>query len=411
MTIPIRGRAGLAILAIGTAAIAACSGSSSAWTPAVALPGAAGATLNGITTGTTSSSPFVAVGTVPASGEVEHAAVWTSPDGTTWSQAPDTADFGQAQMLAVGVGSLGYMAVGARCSTGECGSNAIWTSSDGTTWTRTDGIPTVAGVNADSRTVIAGGSAGSSAARPSTRVLEPAGDLDVERRVGLDPWDAPRRGRSGVRHAQEDGVVTELATRADRIVAVGSLETSGGHRAAVWTSSDGTSWTPVDEDPSFAEALMTAVAAGGPGFVAVGKNGDGAAVWTSTDGTTWQADASGPGFAGAQMTAIAASGGRLEARRLERDRRGQLDLVGREGLVAGRPQPRTWRVRRHLGVAVGSTVDAAVGRRPAPGRPGRSPDEGREPHRGSRPRQRVNCRSSRADGRFCGPSGALERRR
>src|SRR4029077_12650542 len=112
---------------------------------------------------------------------------------------------------------------------------------------------------------------------------------------------------------QEDGVVTDLATRADRIVAGGSLATRRGHRAAAWTSSDGTNWTPVAEAPSFAEALMTAVAAGGPGFVAVGKNGDGAAAWTSTDGVTWSADAAGPGFAGAQMTAIAASGGRLLA--------------------------------------------------------------------------------------------------
>ena len=368
MPIPIRGRAGLAILAIGTAAIAACSGSSSAWTPAVALPGAAGATLNGITMGTTSSSPFVAVGTVPATGEVEHAAVWTSPDGTTWSQAPDMADFGQAQMLAVAVGPVGYMAVGARCSTGECGSNAIWTSSDGTTWTRTDGIPTVNGVNADSRTVTAGGlgwivggtTFDSGSANPPAIWTSSDGSAWTR---GTQP-DAvdPASGTP-----QEDGVVTELATRADRIVAVGSLETSGGHRAAVWTSSDGTNWTPVEEDPSFAEALMTAVAAGGPGFVAVGKNGDGAAVWTSTDGTTWQADPSGPGFAGAQMTAVAASGGRLVA--VGTNGSGALTWTSSDG--------KTWSPvtaasdmagAQALGVAVGSTVDAAVGTAPGTGK-------------------------------------------
>ncbi len=229
MPIPIRGRAGLAILAIGTAAIAACSGSSSAWTPAVALPGAAGATLNGITTGTTSSSPFVAVGTVPAKGEVEHAAVWTSPDGTAWSQAPDIADFGQAQMLAVAVGPLGYMAVGARCSTGECGSNAIWTSSDGTTWTRTDGIPTVDGVNADSRTVIAGGLGWIVGGTTFD-----SGDLRTRRRSGRRATGRPgRAGRNPTRSIRRPARPRRMASsRSWRRAPTGSWRLARSRRAA-----------------------------------------------------------------------------------------------------------------------------------------------------------------------------------
>ena len=64
--------------------------------------------------------------------------------------------------------------------------------------------------------------------------------------------------------------------------------------AAVWTSSDGVSWSRIEHDEDvFGAARMTSVTAGGPGFVAVGWDGHphggegNAVVWTSVDGVTW----------------------------------------------------------------------------------------------------------------------------
>lgn len=75
------------------------------------------------------------------------AAVWTSPDGFTWSRIPhDEAIFGklgggvspghEEQMLSVTAGGPGLVAVGFD-SVDDCGwDSAVWTSPDGFTWTR-----------------------------------------------------------------------------------------------------------------------------------------------------------------------------------------------------------------------------------------------------------------------------------
>ena len=67
------------------------------------------------------------------------AAVWTSPDGITWSQVPhDEAVFGGGgpgqSMGGVTVGGPGLVAVGGDSSRGQ--DAAVWTSPDGITWSR-----------------------------------------------------------------------------------------------------------------------------------------------------------------------------------------------------------------------------------------------------------------------------------
>jgi hypothetical protein len=103
----------------------------------------------------------------------------------------------------------------------------------------------------------------------------------------------------------EDSKVNAIAAVDSRLVAVGFEPHAAG--AAVWTSSDGLSWDRVPDDAVFAAAGMTAVVAGGPGFVAVGwagQPGDRAAVWTSVDGRKWTRVADAPDLAGAQMQSI-----------------------------------------------------------------------------------------------------------
>jgi hypothetical protein len=67
--------------------------------------------------------------------------------------------------------------------------------------------------------------------------------------------------------------------------------------AAVWTSSDGFTWSRVPHNDAVFDAVvafgvaggaeMTSVTVGGPGLVAVGEAHGFAAVWTSPDGITW----------------------------------------------------------------------------------------------------------------------------
>jgi hypothetical protein len=79
-------------------------------------------------------------------------------------------------------------------------------------------------------------------------------------------------------------------------VGTGSRPADTFSRGLVWTSADGRSWTPVaDDEDAFAGSGFTvveAVAAGGPGYVAVGwENPSGsdtnAVVWLSENGRSW----------------------------------------------------------------------------------------------------------------------------
>ena len=62
--------------------------------------------------------------------------------------------------------------------------------------------------------------------------------------------------------------------------------------AAVWTSTDGVTWSRVPPQPEILGGpdyqAMDTVYVGGPGLVAVGESSpQRLTVWTSTDGTTW----------------------------------------------------------------------------------------------------------------------------
>ena len=81
---------------------------------------------------------LVAVGAA-GSDDASDAAVWTSRDGFTWSRVPDDeAAFGGEgfqEMLSVTAGGPGLVAVGSDDS-GDDIVAAVWTSPDGITWSR-----------------------------------------------------------------------------------------------------------------------------------------------------------------------------------------------------------------------------------------------------------------------------------
>ena len=194
--------------------------------------------MNGVTAG---GPGLVAIGS-ERSGSDERAAVWTSPDGITWSRVPhDEAVFGgpnTQRMNGLTAGGPGLVAVG-RDHSGFDQHAAVWTSPDGITWSRVPHNETVFG-------------------------------------------DADRLSMSSV------------TAGGPGLVAVGS---DGQHLgdAAVWTSTDGTTWSRVPHDEAVFGGTygqgMSSVTVGGPGLVAVGSDSSdfstGAGVWTSVDGITW----------------------------------------------------------------------------------------------------------------------------
>jgi hypothetical protein len=226
-----------------------------------------------------------------------HAAVWTSADGITWSRVPHDEEIfgglGEEFMTSVIAGGPGLVAVG--WDLGRYSADAaVWTSPDGLTWSR---VPDDEGVFGGSSHqamwgVTAGGPGLVAVGEDRSRDRED-GDVAVWTSADGITW-------SRVPHDQENlgtGQVTSVTTAdSGLLVAVGNegnMESGGsGDDAAVWTSIDGITWSRVPHDDAvFGEAVMQSVTAGGPGLVAVGTSGleddRHAAVWTSVDGITW----------------------------------------------------------------------------------------------------------------------------
>ncbi len=91
----------------------------------------AGGAMRGVAT---TASGFIAVG---LNGTDTGARAWTSPDGLTWTAAPDQPAFHYAalpvRMQSVMVTPTGIVAAGWRSDQGK-GSALVWTSADGVTW-------------------------------------------------------------------------------------------------------------------------------------------------------------------------------------------------------------------------------------------------------------------------------------
>lgn len=246
-------------------------------------------------------SGFVAVGHV-STGESEsarvssqQAAAWTSGDGRRWQRVPNTARyFGEQRkdtfMSAVVAGGPGFVAVGGENLGQDKGRvAAVWTSTDGRAWTRGSHEPVF-------------GQRGADLAAMRAITAGPTGLVAVgESLQGAAAWTS-RNGRSWQRASLgEPNRVSLLAvTHGPRgFVAVGHDELSkGNYVATAWTSKNGTEWTRVAHDDAVfgangGQTIMKSVATTESRMVAVGEvassntEGPTAAVWTSTDGQSW----------------------------------------------------------------------------------------------------------------------------
>ncbi len=237
-----------------------------------------------------------------------HAAVWTSPDARRWTRVTGFPAVEGSAAFAVAADEGRIVVVGSDRS-----GAVSWASTDGRTWSLAPAGPALAGPAAATAMVAvvafgdgfvaAGRSDDPAAGRTAAAVWLSADGLTWQRIVAGDAFAGAR--------------VVGLAASGGRLVAVG---TAGPEQAPslAWTSSDGRTWTRV-ADPALAGGVVRAVAAGGPGFVAVGAAAadDRALAWTSPDGATWAAVPDGPAFenggAAIRMLGVSGSPGGLAA--------------------------------------------------------------------------------------------------
>lgn len=240
---------------------------------------------------------LVAVG-AEASGFDRRSAVWTSPDGISWSRVPhDEAVFGGdvwATMNGVVGGGPGLVAVGYSGRPDQ--DAAVWTSTDGLSWTRVpaDDANLGGAGNQEMRSVIVGGP-GLVAVGREISAEDFESDATVWTSVDGVAWTRIADDALG---GDDDQEMFDLVAGGPGLVAVGlDWYTESPPDAAVWTSADGTSWSRVPHDagifggPSYQQ--MMSVTTAGSGLVAVGlgvlEPGSGyeAAVWVSADGISW----------------------------------------------------------------------------------------------------------------------------
>lgn len=237
----------------------------------------------------------------------QEAAVWTSPDGVSWSRVPhDEAVLGgpgRQEMFDVAASGTGLVAIGfdeEGPMNGSSEDQAIWVSDDGIVWSQVFGFG-VGWMNdiepAPSGFVGVGelsGSAAWTSADGRTWSLTPDSPLD-------------RDGR----------FMTSVARQGSKHVAVSGRGDGGD--IAVWQSDDGINWGFLSQvyPPTGLEAFTpTAIAASNSGFVVTASDRmglnpesevDTAAVWTSTDGVSWTRVEGDESFVGGLIWTVAAS--------------------------------------------------------------------------------------------------------
>jgi hypothetical protein len=289
------------------------------------------------------------------------AAVWTSPDGITWSRVPhNEAIFGGEAyqgMSSVTVGGPGLVAVGSDGPHTDR-SAAVWTSPDGVTWTRVPHDEAVFGggsmhsVTVGGPGLVAVGADGNPQTAIHNAVVWTSPDGITWSRVPHD--EAIFGGETGV-------WMSSVTAGGPGLVAVGSQWSFGASTAAVWTSPDGITWSRVSHNETvFAGAVMGSVIAAGPGLVAVGSAGSDAAVWASPDGTTWSRaphdEAIFGGEANYGISSVTAAGPGLVA--VGGSSFGQEDG---QGAVWTSPDGVTWSRVPHNEAVFGGRPDVGIG--------------------------------------------------
>jgi hypothetical protein len=255
----------------------ASSGTGTAWQPTGSLGAAAGESVTGATIGP--ASTIVAVGSTSGStasqqpvfleantaGSVRPVPLASMPGATVPELAVDGLAVAGGQQIAVGSAD-GYP--------------AVWRKASGGSWALVSSLSQVsAGSGLSALTGVTHGSAGWLAVGvPGPVVLTSADGNTWQSAVGPGSIAAALGSVS---------VVAATAGPAGYVI-VGKLKVSGVCVADVWWSPNLTLWTRAhDVNDVSGSSQVLAVAADPHGFVSVGSHNGRPAVWTTTDGHSW----------------------------------------------------------------------------------------------------------------------------
>ena len=254
---------------------------------------------------------FVAVGEDDSGTSPAGSTVWLSSDGTSWSRIPiDGSPRGAVSLSGVASGASGTLVAVGQDSENE---PAAWFSADGTTWRRANvRLPAIGGDADGMFTVVPDGVGFIATGR--------SGDGGyLWRSADGTSWE-PIPDESVFGGPGDQGLGTVV--RGGPGFVIGGYDRPPGDAyqgsAAVWTSTDGASWTRVAEQSGvFASGGFTSmqvVFAGGPGLIGMGSsdlllaNQGNTAVWTSPDGANWSRAPDQASLAGASISAVEPSG-------------------------------------------------------------------------------------------------------
>jgi hypothetical protein len=257
-------------------------------------------------------------------GDHPQAASWSSPDGLSWTAAPDapamhapTGDW--LQMNGLTAGADGWLAVGEEnpiCSCVDAWiSAAIWTSADGLHWTRQASGADLAhaamtGVTTGGPGFVAVGHAiDETPARGSNALyVHPVAWTSAD---GTSWTRVPEPAAFDLPNQAEDPIT--IVSNGHRLVAVGTITPESGIDSSVaWWSDDGVKWSGgVELQASHGPTGSVIVVRNG--FLALEAEGAGAStcpgrIWTSTDGSGWSCAATSAALSDFVPRAIAASG-------------------------------------------------------------------------------------------------------
>ncbi|MGH2464531.1 MAG: hypothetical protein ACRDGI_03645, partial [Candidatus Limnocylindrales bacterium] len=202
----------------------------------------------------------------------EHAVVWTSKDGLNWLREPNTASLNHAAMNGVVAGGPGFVAVGGapdRVTTTQVPEHAVvWTSTDGRSWSR---VADSALFHAPAGTDPTFGAAMSGVATDGKHVVA-VGTVGTQGDVGSALAWSSTTGRAWQRGTATDFLYGQLF----KVAAVpgGFLGTgpsgSDSCLGGIWSAVDGSAWTCIASDPSIGGFAAYAAAASPTTMVVVG---------------------------------------------------------------------------------------------------------------------------------------------
>ncbi|GMQ85067.1 MAG: hypothetical protein BMS9Abin07_0632 [Acidimicrobiia bacterium] len=264
-----------------------------------------GVDIRGLSSVTAGGPGLVAIGTEQIGVQI-HPVIWTSPDGINWSRAPlDTgslAEDGVQRIFDVTTGGPGLVAVGSDGTWNDAESAAaVWTSPDGLTWSRVPHDEGVFGGEGGQvmRSVTVGGPGFVAVGVDHAEDLDPFEQHTSEAHGAV--WTSPD-GISWSRVADQEALsesgngprdMWSVTAGGPGLVAVGTSGTEFNAVATTWSSSDGLKWSLSDDQggpDSSIDHSMLGVANGPRGVVAVGfrsRQGSwGAAVWIEASAST-----------------------------------------------------------------------------------------------------------------------------